>query len=103
MRPASALALRERSGDATVSSRLIELSKFAGFAAVHSSSRAGEMPRAARGAFSISSQERPSVGLIHGAFWSRRSSGKAAVPLSVRPFEQQIEKEVASENAKRQE
>jgi len=85
-----------------VSAHLIKLAKFAGFAAVHLSSRAGDMPRTRCGALSGSNQERASVWLIRGAPWRIRSVGESPALFSVGPLEQEIQKKVASKDAKRQ-
>jgi hypothetical protein len=85
-----------------VGAYFIRVAEGAGLSAVILPAGALELTPASTSALPRSNQKGPGVGLIHGAFWSRRSPGKAAALLSVRPLEQEIQKKVASKDAKRQ-
>jgi hypothetical protein len=96
------LDLRERRRDASVRSYFIRVAKGAGLSTVNLPAGALELPPASASALPRSNQKGPGVGLIHSAFWSRRSPGKSSAPLSVRPLEQEIQKKITSKDAKRQ-
>jgi len=84
-----------------VGAYFIERSKSAGLSANNLPAPTVDLAPAST-ALSRSNQKGPGIGLIHGTFWSRRSPGKAAAFLSVRPLEQEKQKKVASKDAKRQ-
>jgi hypothetical protein len=55
-----------------------------------------------RGVPARRNQKRPGIWLIDGALRRPRSAGKASALFSVGPMEQEIQKKVATKNAKRQ-
>jgi hypothetical protein len=93
---------RERRSDAPVRAYFIERTKGPRLPANNLPAPPLDLTPASTSALPRSNQKGPGVRLIHGAFWSTRSPSKAAALLSVRPLEQEIQKKVASKNAKRQ-
>ena len=92
----------ERGCDAAVSACFREVAEVAIAIGSGLPVRGMEAPYAACGGPAGSGQERPSVRLIHGAHRSTRSAGETSALFSVGPLEEEVEKEVASEDAKRE-
>jgi len=93
---------RERRSDAPVRAYFTERTKGASLSANNLPAPALDLTPVSASTLPRSNQKRPGIGLIRGAFWSSRSPSKAAALLSVRPLEQEIQKKVASKDAKRQ-
>jgi hypothetical protein len=94
--------LGERRRDAAVSAYFTELARLA---VLSSGSLANGMETllSRRGASARSNQKRASVWLIHGGVLrNSRSAGEASALFSVGKLVQNIQKKIASENAKRE-
>jgi hypothetical protein len=95
--------LRQRRGDATVSPYFTELATVSGLSAGDLMPHVLELLTFCGGAPARRNQERTGVWLIHGdVLWSRRSAGEASALFAVGELVQDIQKEIASENAKRE-
>lgn len=97
------LGLRERRCDAAVSSYFIELARIGGLFPGHSLPHILGPLTPCRGASARSDQKRAGVWLIHGGVLrSFRSAGEASALFAVGELVQDIQKKIASENAKRE-
>lgn len=97
-----AFSLRERAGDTAMGPYFTESRGIAGPVDGDSRACTWKCPLSSQGALAGSNEERPSVWLIHSALRCDRSAGKASAFFSVSPLKQEIQKKIASENAKRQ-
>jgi hypothetical protein len=97
------LGLGERRGDAAVSSYFIELARIGDLFPRDSLPHILELVSSCGGASACGDQKRSSVWLIHGGVLrSSRSAGEASTFFAVGELIQDIQKKVATEDAKRE-